>query len=62
MENSHFPSKSGAMYNKKIREGGFVGLLWGFGFGFGFCCGSVLLCVFLFLFWLEGCIAKRSDP
>lgn len=36
MENSHVPSKSGGTYNKKTREGDFLGVLGGVGFGFSF--------------------------
>lgn len=49
MENSHIPSKSGGMYNKKTREGDFVGFLWGVGFGFRFLVAVVCHSGFFFV-------------
>lgn len=63
MENSHVPSKSGGMYNKKTREGDFWGVLGGVGFCFSFL--VVVVChsgFFLFLFSVGTCIANRSYP
>jgi len=50
MENSHFPSKSGGMYNRKIREGGFSWVFMGAWFWLLVVCYGVS---FYFCFDLE---------